>query len=151
MTNAVIDPSTKDNIETYIVKDNIPIVFSLLNENMQPRQAILRNYYYTTFDGKNIKIRCLDTSYFGGTLIRIAPESIYEVLKVTNRLDDCLFIFEFEYVIKNRGVDERRLKKFAFKIASDKEYEMYQNIEKPLDIDDSPDIRRPKRPKKVDN
>lgn len=118
---------------------------------MEPRQAILRNYYYRTFDGKNIKIRCLDTSYFGGTAIRIVPENIYEVLKVTNRLDDCLFIFEFEYIVKNHDEDETRLKKFAFKIASDKEYEMYQNIEKPFDIDEGEDIRRPRRPKRVDN
>lgn len=125
-------------------------MFSLLNENMQPRQAILRNYYYTTFDSKNIKIRCLDTLYFGGTSIQIVPKSIYEVLKVTNRLDNCLFIFEFEYLIKNRNGDdedgtETRIQKVAFKIVSDKEYEMYQNIEKPFDIDDGNEIRRPKK------
>lgn len=112
---------------------------------MNPRQAILRNYYYRTFDGKNIKIRCLDTSYFGGTVIKVVPESIYEVLKVTNRLDDCLFIFEFEYVVKSHEMDETRLRKFAFKIVSDKEYEMYQNVEKPFDIDDGKEIRRPKK------
>lgn len=115
---------------------------------MNPRQAILRNYYYRSFDGKNIKIRCIDTSYFGGTLIRIVPENIYNVLKITNRLEDCLFIFEFEYIIKNQDKDETRLKKFAFKIVSNKEYEMYQNIEKPFDIDTGDEIRRPRKPKR---
>ena len=42
-------------------------------------------------------------------------------------------------------MDETRLKKFAFKIVSDKEYEMYQNVEKPFDIDDGKEIRRPKK------
>lgn len=94
MTNAVIDPFSKSNLYTYIVKENVPISFNLVNINMTSGYALLKNYYYRTVKNRNVKIRCLDTLYFGGTDIHIVPSVAYGVLKATNRLNNCLFIFQ---------------------------------------------------------
>lgn len=146
LTNAVLDPTTKGNIETYIVKDNVDTVFSLFHGAEERRYATLRNYYYRPYKNKNLTIRCFDTTYFGGTAINIVPQKIYDVLKVTNRLEDCLFIFELEYDVKNDDeVVEKRKKKYAFKIVNEKDYEMYKNMEKPVIEEDDGVIKRPKK------
>ena len=130
MTNAVIDPFSKNNIYTYIVKENVPISFNLVNSKMSPRQALLKIFYYRTIKNKHIKIRCLDTFYAGGNDISIVPDAAFSVLKATNRLNGCLFIFQFEY--KMVGEDEKiedKTLQYAFKIVSDREYNMYKEME----------------------
>lgn len=146
LTNAVLDPTTKGNIETYIVKDNVDTVFSLLHGTEERGKALLHNYYYTTFKNKNLIIRCFDTMYFGGTAINIVPQKIYDILKVTNKLEECLFIFELEYEVKNETNElENKTKKYAFKIVSDREYDMYKNMEKPVEEEENGVIKRPKK------
>lgn len=125
----MIDPFTKDNIFTYIVKENVPISFNLVNVKMNPRQAILRNFYYRTVRNKNIKIRCLDTIYFGGNKINIVPNEAFSVLKATNRLNGCIFIFQFEYDLVENNKINNKVMQFAFKIVSEKEYKMYEDME----------------------
>ena len=144
-TNAVIDPITKNNIETYIVKDNTHVVFNLLNNIKEASEVTLHNYYYRMFRSKNIKIRCLDTLYFGGTAVEIIPQKTYNVLKLTNKLDACLFIFQFNYSINKNGVLENKEIKYAFKIVSEKEYDMYKNMEKPVVNIESGEIKRPRK------
>lgn len=130
LTNAVIDPFTKNNIFTYIVKENVPVSFNLVNSNMNPRQALLKIFYYRTIKNKNIKVRCLDTLYAGGTDMSIVPDAAFNVLKVTNRLNGCLFIFQFEYkVVGEDDKIEDKMLQYAFKIVSDREYNMYKEME----------------------
>ena len=130
MTNAVIDPFTKNNIFTYIVKENVPISFNLVNSKMDPRQALLKIFYYRTIKNKHIKIRCLDTIYAGGNDISIVPDAAFSVLKATNRLNGCLFIFQFEYkMVEDDGKIADKTLQYAFKIVSDREYNMYKEME----------------------
>ncbi|MBO6119167.1 MAG: hypothetical protein J6P02_01730 [Lachnospiraceae bacterium] len=113
------------------MKENVPISFNLVSERMNPRQALLKIFYYRTIKNKNVKIRCLDTFYFGGTDISIVPEVAYSVLKATNRLHSCIFIFYFEYkVAENDGKIVDKNIQYAFKIVSDREFEMYKNMER---------------------
>lgn len=130
LTNAVIDPFTKSNIYTYIVRENVPISFNLVNTNMSPRQALLKIYYYRSIKNKNIKIRCLDTLYSSGKDINIVPEAAFTVLKATNRLNACIFIFNFEYKIvdKDKQIVDKTIQ-YSFKIVSDREYKMYKDME----------------------
>lgn len=130
MTNAVIDPFTKNNIYTYIVKENVPISFNLVSTQMDPRQALLRIFYYRNIKNKNVKIRCLDTIYFGGNDIKIVPEAVFSILKATNRLHGCIFIFNFEYKVvdDSKQIVDKTLQ-YAFKIVSDREYKMYKDME----------------------
>lgn len=130
LTNAVIDPFTKSNIFTYIVKENVSISFNLVNTNMYPRQALLKLYYYRIVKNKSVKIRCLDTLYSGGDEISIVPDSAFSILKATNRLNGCIFIFNFEYKVAN--IDSKIVDKsiqYAFKIVSDREFKMYKDME----------------------
>ena len=130
LTNAVIDPFTKSNIYTYIVNENVPISFNLVNTNMNPRQALLKIFYYRTIKNKNIKIRCLDTLYLGGGDIKIVPDAAFNVLKATHRLNSCIFIFNFEYKVVNadKQIVDKSIQ-YAFKIVSDREYKLYKDME----------------------
>ena len=126
----MIDPFTKSNIYTYIVREHVPISFNLVNTNMSPRQALLRIFYYRTIKNKNIKIRCLDTIYVGGKDISIVPEDAFTVLKATNRLNSCIFIFNFEYKVvnKDKQIADKSVQ-YAFKIVSEREFKMYKDME----------------------
>ena len=147
MTNAVIDPFTKNNIVTYILKENSQVVFNIANFDINEHQAYLQSYYYRTIRNKNVKIRCNDRIYIGGTALEIVPKSTFNVLNATKKLNDCLFVFQFDYKIKNSdGLNDKRTE-FAFKIVSDKEYDMYKDIQKPLLNNDEEGVI--KRPKKV--
>ena len=112
------------------MKDNAEISFTLSNMSMQPFEALLRNYYYRTLNNKSIKIRCLDTLYFSGTNINIVPNAAYSILKATNRLNGCIFIFQFDYKVldENSNIIDKTLN-FAFKIVSDREFKMYKDME----------------------
>lgn len=130
LTNAVIDPFTKNNIYTYIVKENVPVSFNLVNNIMTPRQTILRIYYYRNLKNKSVKVRCLDTLYMGGEYINIVPEETFSVLKATNRLNSCIFIFQFDYkmVGEKDSINDKTMQ-YAFKIVSDREFKMYKDME----------------------
>jgi hypothetical protein len=97
---------------------------------MDPRQALLKIFYYRTIKNKHIKIRCLDTIYAGGNDISIVPDAAFSVLKATNRLNGCLFIFQFEYkMVEDDGKIADKTLQYAFKIVSDREYNMYKEME----------------------
>ena len=86
LTNVVIDPLTKSNVYTYIVKENVPISFNMINENIDPKQATLQKYYYRTVKNRNVRIRCLDTIYADKNIINIIPDASFDRLKITNML-----------------------------------------------------------------
>lgn len=130
LTNAVIDPFTKSNIYTYIVKENVSVSFNLVNTNMMPREALLKLFYYRTIKNKSVKIRCLDTLYLGGNDISIVPDDAYSILKATNRLNGCIFIFNFEYKLADKdGKIYDKSIQYAFKIVSEREFRMYKDME----------------------
>ena len=109
---------------------------------MDPRRALLKNFYYSTVKNKNVKIRCIDKLYFGGTDIQIVPEAAYSILKATNRLNNCLFIFQLDYTVnENNGPTDKSIQ-YAFKIVSEKEFNMYKDMENAAR---AKDIIRPKK------
>lgn len=146
MTNAVIDPFTKNNIVTYILKENSQVVFNLANASIDDHYANLQSFYYRTIRNKNVIIRCADRIYIGGTALEIVPKSTYNVLSATKKLNDCLFVYKFSYKINSSDELNEKTMEIAFKIVSDKEYDMYKDIEKPL-INNEEDgiIKRPKK------
>ena len=146
LTSAVIDPKTKSNITTYITKDNVPIKFNLVNHEIDSNQSILRIYYYRTVRNKAVKIRCLDTIYFGGSVLNLVPASLFNVLRATNRLNSCLFMYDFEYKTSNKKETADKNMVYAFKVVTDKEDEMYKALEKAKNQDEENGvILRPKK------
>ena len=94
---------------------------------MMPREALLKLFYYRTIKNKSVKIRCLDTLYLGGNDISIVPDDAYSILKATNRLNGCIFIFNFEYKLADKdGKIYDKSIQYAFKIVSDREFRMYK-------------------------
>ena len=148
VSSAVIDPETKGNIETYIVKDNSKITFYIANANIDPHTTSLQNYYYRTINNKNVKIRCRDFLYNSNENLNIVPSSAFANLKASNVIDGCLFIYQIDYKTMSENGLEDKSKKFAFKIVSEKEYDMYHDIENKKHEDKNGEI---KRPRKVDN
>lgn len=140
VTSAVVDPMTKGNIDTYVIRDNIKVSFSVANHNIDSKKVIVKNYYYRTFKGKNIKIRIKDMPLISGSLVDIVPDFTYNVLEATKRLTNSLFIFEFDYELNG----EEKVTKFAFKFGTDKEYEMYKEMESTKEEDEGGTIKRPK-------
>ena len=100
LTNAVIDPSTKNNISTYIVKGNVPISFNLANADMNRDGVNLRVFYYRKIKNRNTINRCCDIVYPSGKEINIIPSFTYDRLKAKNWLSNCLIIIRLEYDIK---------------------------------------------------
>ena len=153
LTNAVIDPSTKNNINTYIVKDNVSISFNLANADMNRDGVSLRNYYYRKVKNKNTIIRCCDMVYPSGKLISVIPNRTYERLSSKRRLDSCLIIIRLEYDIKAIQFgpvtnDERvnKSEEFAFKIVSEDEFNMYKKMEEEkIKKDEGNEIKRPRK------
>lgn len=148
ITDAVIDPSSKGNIETFVVKDNAPIAFYIINSDIDHNNIYIENYYYRTISNRTAKVRCRDFKYNSNTGIRIVPNKLYGKLKATDKINDCLFIYDIKYRLHTNAGEEDRLMRFAFKIVPEDEYIMYQNIEVKPVIDDGNEI---KRPKKVDS
>ena len=70
----------------------------------------------------------MDKLYIPGTEVSIVADTNYQVLKATKRLDNCLFIFDINYTVKenNKSVDKKQ--GFYFMIVSDKEFEMYKSM-----------------------
>ena len=79
--------------------------------------------------------------------MRIVPDAAYNVLKATNRLNGCLFIFQFEYkMVEDDGKIADKTLQYAFKIVSDREYNMYKEMEEFNKIKDHNDsIIRPRK------
>ena len=158
LTNAVIDPSTRNNINTYIVKENVPISFNLANADMNREGVSLRNYYYKRVKNKNTIIRCCDMVYPSGKSITIIPVRTYERLLSKNRLYNSLIIIKLEYDVKaiqfgsvenNERVNKSE--EFAFKIVSEDEFNMYKKMEDEKKTKDEYENGEIKRPKKRDN
>ena len=55
------------------------------------------------------------------------------MLKATNKMDDCLFVMQLDYNTIENNVEEGKERRFAFKIVSDKEYDMYKNMNLPVE------------------
>ena len=149
LTNAVIDPLTKGNLITYIFKEeDVPISFNLPNTKMLPDKTILKIFYYRQIKNKNIKVRCLDKVYKSGTNINLMPINIYNILKATNRLYNSIIIYQFDYVLYENDEESNKTMQFAFKIVSEKEFDMYKEIginAKPKAVEET--ILRPKKVK----
>ena len=136
LTNAVIDPVTKNNISTYIVKDNVPISFNLANNDIVRDHVHILNFYYRNYKNKNLIIRCFEGTYVGGKDINLIPYKTYEYLSTKKGLNDYLIIIRLNYNIKQNqfgpiNEDESTVKtiEFAFKIVSNEEFEMYKKME----------------------
>ena len=143
ISNAVIDPSSNGNIETYIVKDNAKIGFYIINSKINPQDVYIQNYYYMPIGNRNAKIRCRDYRYNIFGTYNIAPDKVYGNLKSTDKKSDCLFIYQIDYKIS--GEEDNKTLTFAYKIVSDDEFVMYQNMEiKPV-IEKDGEIKRPKK------
>lgn len=153
LTNAVIDPVTKSNISTYIVKDNVPISFNLVNNDINRDNVHILNFYYRTYKNKSLIIRCFEGTYAGGKDINVMPYKTYEYLAAKKGLNDYLIIFRLNYSVTTnqfgpRNEDENPVKtmEFAFKIVSDEEFEMYKKMEAEKNIDEENGvIKRPKK------
>lgn len=146
ISNAVLHPITKINIPTYIVKENVPITISIRNHDTDSGNVLLKNYYFRNFKNKNIIIRCFDSLYVGGTEIGIIPNNAYGVLKATNKLDGCLFMFDVIYKVKEGDKEKEKIVQVPFKIVSEKEYDMYNEMEKKIEVDkENGVIKKPKK------
>lgn len=145
VTHAVIDPLSKGNIETFIVKNNVPVSFYFINGNIVPESINIQNYYYRTLNNRTIKIRCRDYSYTGSSSFNIIPDKVFNMLKAINKLDDSLFIHEVAYKTRVNNSEEEKTLRFAFKIVTDQEYNMYKNMEEKPVIEESGEIKRPKK------
>lgn len=99
------------------------------NNSIDPANILLNAFYYRSIKNRNIKIRCLDTYYFGGTKINIVSDNYYSVLKATNKLSSCIFIFHFEYDLNESNKKQHKSIEYAFKVVSEKEFKMYSDME----------------------
>ncbi len=158
LTNAVIDPVTKNNISTYIVKDNVPISFNLVNNDILRENVHILNFYYRTYKNKSLIIRCFEGTYVGGKDINLIPLKTYEYLSTKKGLNDYLIIFRLNYNIKQnqfgpRNEDENPVKtaEFAFKIVSNEEFDMYKKMEVEKEKNKYEEDGVIKRPRKRNN
>ncbi len=155
LTNAVINPVTNNNISTYIVKDNVPISFNLVNNDINRDNVHILNFYYKNYKNKSLIIRCFEGTYVGGKDINVIPNKIYEYLTDKKGLNDYLIIFRLNYSIRQNqfgpiNEDENPVKnmEFAFKIVSSEEFDMYKKMEAEREknnIEESGVIKRPKK------
>ena len=146
---------TKNNISTYIVKNNVPISFNLANADINRESVHLLNFYYKTYKNKNLIIRCYESIYPGGKEVSVLPSQVYDYLESKKKLSNNLILFRLTYNVKpiqfgptkndelvNKSID------FAFKIVTDEEFEMYKKMEEEKHLEeDETVIRRPKKQK----
>lgn len=156
LTNAVIDPVTKNNISTYIVKSNVPISFNLANADINRESVKILNFYYRNYKNKNLIIRCFEGVYTGGTDVNVIPMQTYDYLTTKKKLNNCLIMYKLNYDVKpiqfgptkNEDVINKSVE-FAFKIVSDEEFDMYKKMEEEKEIvtNDEGVIKRPRKRK----
>lgn len=151
LTDAVIDPITKNNIDTYILKDNMKVSFSFSNHNLKSDAIVLSHYYLTTLKSKVLKIRCRDTAYVPGIELDVVPPIAYAVLKATGRIDDCIFVYNVTYTTENNGEKVEKTQNIYFKVVSEKEYNAYRSMkhlnEETVETKETGEIKRPKKQK----
>lgn len=155
LTDAVINPVTKNNISTYMVKNNVPISFNLANADINRDSVHLQNYYYRTYKNKNLTIRCFDGIYVGGKDVNVLPSQVYDYLESKKKLNNNLIMLKLNYSVKPLQFgptnDENAVNKsveFAFKIVSDEEFEMYRKMEEEKHKEENEtEIRRPRKQK----
>lgn len=153
VSDAIINPVTKENIRTYILKENTNVSFSFLNVNVDLVSVIISNFYYRTIKNKTFKIRCFDQIYYNDTDIEILPERTYKILSVTRKLPSCLFITELHYKENQKNEKIDKIAQIAFKIVTEKEFTMYDQLARVINknkIKEKNDNGTIKRPKKVD-
>lgn len=150
ISNAVLDPYTRENIVTMIVKDNLKIKFRLLDYKVVPESLVIENYYYTSYNDQNIKIKCIDRKYIAGENVDIIPKKIYDILLVKKKLNKCLFVQNICYDKKiydekdNVIGIEKENYRFNFKIVDEKEFDAYKNLTKKIVIKNDT-IKKPKK------
>ena len=116
INNSIIDPLTRNNVNGYIITDNIGLAINLSNRDVVNRPFRLESYYYTLYKGKYIKVRCKDYDYNNGTYIDLVPNNTYPLLKSTNRILDTLFVIDVYYEVNNHNIGievEKMLKESA--------------------------------------
>lgn len=138
ITNAVIDPFTKNNIDAYVVKDNAEIYFTF-NDSIDKSSIILRCYYYYVLKNRKLLIRCFDANYSYLQNLHVAPESVFNILSMQKKLDNCLFIYDISYIENGANKTDR----YSFKVASKNEYNMYVNYE--IKNAQDKEIKRPRK------
>ena len=138
MSNAVLDPYTRENIMTMIVKDNLKIKFRILDYKVDVNTLFIENYYYTSYKDKNIKIKCIDSKYIANEFVDIVPKNIYDLLLVKKNLNKCLFVQNINYEKniydeKNNVIGTKKESyRFNFKIVDEKEFNAYKNLTKKI-------------------
>ena len=100
------------------------------NMNIITPNMYMKVYYYKKFRGKDIKIMCLEDSVEPSKKINVIPNQVFTSLKSTRRINDTLFVVELDYKRKytNEEVEDCK-KKYYFRYVSDRQYEMYKEIE----------------------
>lgn len=126
----ILDPMTKYNVEGYIIKNNGDMKVSYTNMNIITPKLKMTLYYYKKIKGKNIKIMCLEDEIEPSKNLNVIPSQVYTSLKSTKRINDTLFVVELDYQRKyiNEKVEDCK-KKYYFRYVSDRQYEMYKDIE----------------------
>ena len=154
LTNAVIDPVSKNNISTYMVKNNVPISFNLVNTDINRDNVHLSNFYYKIYKNKNLIIRCYESIYHGGKVLNVLPTQVYDRLDAKKKANINLIIFRLNYNLKpmqlesdNNEEEINKSLEFAFKIVSDEEFEMYKKMEEEKNKEDETEIKRPRKQK----
>lgn len=148
ISDAIIDPITKDNVSAYVLKDNALIYFSFANHEITSKVGTVTNLYYRTYKNKNLIIRNREFSYVPATEIMAVHEDTFEVLKATNRLNDTLFKFNIIYSVKENGQEIQKSSNFYFKVVGENQYEAYKEVSKASkDEEDNGEIKRPKKQK----
>ena len=154
LTNAVIDPVSKNNIRTYMVKNNVPISFNLANADINRDSVYLSNFYYRTYKNKNLIIKCYEAMYHGGKDVNVLPTRVYDYLDSKKKSNINIIVFRLNYNVKPIQFgpvknDEAISKsvEFAFKIVSDEEFDMYKKMEETKNEEEEKVIKRPKRQK----
>ena len=126
----ILDPVSKYNVEGYIIKNNGDMNVSYTNMNIITPNMDMKVYYYKRFRGKDIKVMCLEDSIEPSKKINVIPNQVFTSLKSTRRINDTLFVIELNYKRKysNEPI-ENCSKKYYFRYVSDRQYEMYKEIE----------------------
>lgn len=146
--DTIIDPITKDNVKTYILKDNQPISFNFANYEVVSKQAFVENYYYTQYNNKNIKLRSREFEYTPGTELMAVRDETFVPLKATGRLNDCLFKYTLSYDVLTNGTTKNGETTFYIMIVPASEYDAYK---KTITVEEetvkSGEVKRPKKAK----
>lgn len=123
--------------------------FNFANQKIVSEFAMVDSYYYAPYKNKNIKIRCRDTVCVPGMPMSIVQNNFYALLKATERLSNCLFVYDIKYSVKENDKTVDKTQSFYFMIVTDKEFEAYKVVspKKDNNLTKDGEIKRPKKVK----